>query len=724
MPDVQGAEARRTVRGRIRTGPAQWGNLIVFVRPDFETSRIGTVELESGAWPSGTGDIAIERDALQVARAKVGDVVTVRTETGSERPLRVSGSVHDVGQAQARMENMVYGYVSLKTLAALGEEPYYNELAIRVSQRPLDEAHIHDVANAAAGTLEKSGRHVVRIDVPEPGRHPHATLMAMLTLSNAIFGFFILALSGVIVFNVLTALLAGQRRQIGVMKAVGGTRSRISRVYLMEAGLLGVTAVAVALPIGLIGGRWLCQWMAMLLNFDIASFAMPPWIYALVLAVGVAVPVIAAVIPVLLGTRVSVREALTANSRSGRAYGTSMIDRALARFSGLSRVLLLAIRNAGRNRLRVALTLVTLAAGGIFFMSALNVRQSMINTVDRFFQTSRADLSVSLASDYPVDAVERAARGTAGVSAAEGWTVVAGAILPSSTDSGQTFTAKRDTLTVNGLPPGSRMMALDISNGEGLDGGARGVVVNTALFDRLGRPAMGAEVHFQVVGKDASLLLLGVAREPFSPPAAYVSRAFFENLPNAGTVNSLQISLASSSSASLDAAKADVEASLERWGIRAVQASTKAERRIVYDMHFLMIYVFLIAVSCILGGVGALGLVTTVSLNVTERRREMGVLRAIGATPARVAQIVVIEGAAVGAMAWLVAMATVAPLSKVIGNLMLRLLLQIQTEITFAIDPKGVVIWLIAAIAGSALASLLPARQASRASVRDALSYE
>jgi putative ABC transport system permease protein len=112
-----------------------------------------------------------------------------------------------------------------------------------------------------------------------------------------------------------------------------------------------------------------------------------------------------------------------------------------------------------------------------------------------------------------------------------------------------------------------------------------------------------------------------------------------------------------------------------------------------------MIYVFLLAVSCILGGVGALGLVTTVSLNVTERRREMGVLRAIGATPGRVAQIVIIEGMVAGAMAWVVAMATVVPLSRAIGNLMLRLLLQIQTEITFAIEPSGVVIWLVVALA-------------------------
>lgn len=726
MPAVENAEARRTIHGRIKTGPGQWQNLTLFARRDFGSSRIGTVALEHGAWPSGAGDLAIERDALEVARAQVGDVVTVRSGNGNERSLRVSGSIHDVGQAQARMENLVYGYVTVETLASLGEEPYYDEIAIRVAEHALDAAHINDVAHAVAVAIERSGQHVARIDIPEPGQHPHAKIMGLLLLSNAVFGFFILVLSGAIVFNVLTALLAGQARQIGVMKALGGTRFQIARVYLLEAGLLGVAAIAVALPIGLAGGRWLCQWMAVFLNFDIASYAVPWWIYALVLSVGVAVPIAAGIIPVWLGTRVTVREALTPNSLSGRVYGTSIVDRALATVGGSNRMLLLAMRNASRNRLRVALTLVTLTAAGIFFMSALNVRQSMIHALDRLFEAQRADLSVSLASNYPIDAVERAGRGTAGLSAAEGWIVVDGKIAQpnANADNVRVQSTTSSEFAVIGLPPQTQLIALDISSGSSLDGGARSVVVNTELFERLGSPAMDDEIRLRIEGKDALLRLSGVSREPFSPPVAYVSRAFFDDRPEVGTANSLRIALAGSGSASLDAARTDIDVGLEREGIRTLQATTKADRRIAFDEHMVMIYVFLIVVSCILGGIGTLGLVTTASLNVTERRREMGVLRAIGATPARVAQIVVIEGAMIGATAWLVATLTAWPLSKAIADFLLRMMFRSTADMAVAIEPKGVVIWLAVALAGSAIASLLAARQAAQASVREALTYE
>lgn len=718
LPGVQASEARRVLRGRIRSGPAQWKNLVLFARRDFAASRIGTVTRQSGAWPTGAGELGIERDALQVAHARVGDTVLVRSAAGRQVTLRVSGSIHDVGQAQARMENLVYGYVTLDAFAALGEEPYYDELAIRVAQQPLDEAHIRTIARAAAAHLEQRGRRVQRIDVPEPGQHPHAKIMGLLMLSLAVFGFFILALSGVLVFNVLTALLAGQSRQIGVMKALGGSRLQIASVFLLEAGLLGAAAVVAALPVGLLGGRWLCRALAVFLNFDIASYAVPPWIYALVFLAGVAVPTVAALLPVWLGTRVPVREALAAGGPAGRAYGTSVLDRALARVGGPSRVLLLALRNLGRHRLRVGLTMVTLTAGGVFFMSALNVRQSLVRTVDRFYEAARADLSVRLDTDHPRSLVEQAAARVPGVSAVEGWITIE-ARLPGPDDE-----RRHNKLTLIGLPARSRLVTFDLSLGQGLGTEPDHVLVNTALHDRLKRPALESEVRLRVEGQDVALRLAGVSREPFSPPAAYVSRAFFDGRARADTVNSVGMVLAHADSAALERIKAQVEASLEAAGAPVVQATTKAESRYSFDQHMVMIYVFLIIVSCILACVGALGLVTTVSLSVSERRRELGVLRAIGATPARIAQILVLEGAAVGALAWLVATVAVVPLTKVIGDQILRRLLGSGAEIALDWEPRGVAIWLAVTLAGSVLASLWPARRAWQMSVREALSYE
>ncbi|HEX5835560.1 MAG TPA: ABC transporter permease, partial [Pyrinomonadaceae bacterium] len=169
-PDVSNAEPRRTLSGQIKSGPMQWRNLMLFVVKDYGDIRISRLEPEEGAWPPATGEILIERDAFQVARANIGDAVTVKTADGVEQSLMISGRVHDVGQAQARMENIVYAYTNLETLVQLGEKPYYDRLNILVAENRFDEDHIRKVAADVKSLIESRGHEVWRVDVPAPGK--------------------------------------------------------------------------------------------------------------------------------------------------------------------------------------------------------------------------------------------------------------------------------------------------------------------------------------------------------------------------------------------------------------------------------------------------------------------------------------------------------------------------------------------------------------------------
>jgi putative ABC transport system permease protein len=215
---------------------------------------------------------------------------------------------------------------------------------------------------------------------------------------------------------------------IGVMKAVGGSRWQIARIYFGQALLVGISALILALPAGIWGSRVLCRYLAVFLNFDINSFAVPAWVYLFLAVVGIVVPLLAAAYPIWKGTRVSVREALADYGVGRNAFGVSAFDRAMARIGGTARPLLLAIRNSFRRRARLVLTLVTLAAGGLFFMSALNIRTSLIHTLDRLFATMQFDLSVNLGTMQSLEKVERAVRNTPGVSRVEGWIAIEGMI--------------------------------------------------------------------------------------------------------------------------------------------------------------------------------------------------------------------------------------------------------------------------------------------------------
>lgn len=722
------AEARRVVSARIKTGPLEWRTLRLFVVKDYADIRIGKLVPQAGAWPPAAGEILIERDALQVAKARIGDDVLVRTADGKERTLRVSGSAHDVGQAQARMENAVYAYGTLDTLALLGEQPFLDQLTVVVAGDKFDERHVRRVAADLETWMASRGHPVRRMDVPTPGKHPHADIMGLLLLSMAGFGFFALVLSGILVVNLLTALMASQVRQIGVMKAVGGTRRQIALLYLGQAAFLGVAAFSLAVPVGILGSRALCRWMAVFLNFDITSFAVPAWVYLLDAAVGVVVPLLAAAYPVGRGTAVLVREALSDFGVAQRAFGTSALDRALTARSGLSRPVLLAVRNGFRRRARMAMTVATLATAGVFFMTALNFRASLIRTLDRLFDTRKFDLTLSLAGMQPFESVERAARSTPGIRAVEGWITTEGGLAdPQEEASGGGLHSggpASDRFSVIALPADTRLLAPEIVEGRGLQkGDVDALVMNTALAVKAPQIKVGGNVTLRMGPAVVTWKIVGTAYEPFSPATAYVPRAYFdEKGGHAGMANSVRLALDKNDPASIAAVRAGLDRALEQEGVRTTGSAAKSDGRYAFDQHMLMIYVFLIVMSAILAGVGGLGLATTMSLNVLERRREMGVLRAIGARPRAVWLIVVAEACAGSLLSWALAALAAWPVGKAVGHALVTLMF--RSGVAFAFEPRGLFLWLAVSLILGAAASFVPAWHASRQPIREAIAYE
>ncbi len=169
--------------------------------------------------------------------------------------------------------------------------------------------------------------------------------------------------------------------------------------------------------------------------------------------------------------------------------------------------------------------------------------------------------------------------------------------------------------------------------------------------------------------------------------------------------------------------------SKERWRkilrtpvCQATSNVSMAERRRVIDEHNSVIYTFLIVMALLIVVVGGLGLMTVMSINVLERRREIGVLRALGATRKMVLSIVLIEGSLIGAISWILAVAISGLISHELGNLAAGRIL--RTNLEFDADRVGILVWLVIVLFFGAAASFLPAWHASRATVRQLVEYE
>ncbi len=129
----------------------------------------------------------------------------------------------------------------------------------------------------------------------------------------------------------------------------------------------------------------------------------------------------------------------------------------------------------------------------------------------------------------------------------------------------------------------------------------------------------------------------------------------------------------------------------------------------------------LLTLAALIALVGAIGLAGTLSINVLERRREIGVMRAIGASSPTIARQFIGEGLLLGLLAWLIAIPLSVPVGQVFTFVMGTVL---HLSILYQFSWNGALQWLIIIVVLSILGSLLPAIRAMRVSVRESLAYE
>jgi putative ABC transport system permease protein len=595
LPAVAFAQARRAVTGSAEV-EGEWRAARLFTFDDFSAISIGVVRPEAGAWPPADGMVVVERSSLDFARTGLGSTLVLQVGGGPRVALPVGGVARDVGLAPGWMDHVVYGFVTRATLARLGVPATLDELQIvaapgRGDSQGLrglrglqglgnlrglrglgglgesagegDREAVRRVAYEVKRVVESTGRRVVDVDVPAPRRHVHAAQMDSLLFTQGAFGALALLLSGLLVFNLVTAMLAGQVREVGIMKALGARSGQIAAMYLGMALLLGLAACALAVPAAALAGRAYARFAADLLNFSLAGIAIPVPIVLLQIAVGALLPVAAAAIPVARGCRISVGAALrdlgiepaegaaaaiaakavvapavaggpaiAASShaaRTGFALRSGLIGDARRRAgAAMGRPLLLALRNTFRRRQRLALTLATLSCGGAIYLGAINLRAAVAGSLDLLFAAQRFDLSVRFARPYPAQAVEAVAAGVPGVRRAEAWATAHAAVSRPDGTQGNTF-------SISAAPPASTLLAPTVERGRWLrQGDARALVVTRRLLED--EPALepGRVATLLIEGRSATWQVVGVA-EAGPTVGAYAPRQAVAAILSTGT---------------------------------------------------------------------------------------------------------------------------------------------------------------------------------------------
>jgi putative ABC transport system permease protein len=687
------------------------------VRPSFEDSRIDLLKPQAGVWPPGDRQLVIERGSLPWSRAYLGDVLEIQLPDETIREIPLVGTVYDPDAGPGSALGLS-GVVSFDSVEWLHSDRTLNSIAITVSGDALDKRHIQEVADRVAEHIRQKDGNVYYVYVPEPGEHPaYSQVLGVLGIIGAL-GFLSLFLAGFLIFNTFSALMVQHVRYIGIMKAIGARPSQVVGMYLVLIVAFSPLALLPALPLSAYLAWLVATAMGKQFNYDPLGFRAVPVALLIQVAVGLGVPLLAGFLPVITGSRITIHDALSTYGLGKGHFGRGLIDRLVENIRGLSRPLLISLRNTVRRKGRLALTLTTLALGGAIFISVFNLRVSMIVFIDQISKYFMADANVDFQQLYRLDELEKIVMQIPGVKRVEGWAGTGGELLRADGTG-------VDNVSIIAPPADSELIEPVLLQGRWLlPGDQNAITLNNAFWKTYPDLKVGDEIQIDINDKKTVWRIVGFFKFPGNEQLiAYTTYEYLMdvlNRPNRAFAVRV-VGEDHSPQAQQKLAK-QVETVLKSRGFQVGQVDTgsmitEANAQVInIIVGFFLFFAILVAV------VGAIGLMGTMSMNVLERTREVGVMRAIGASNAAVFRIVLVEGMLIGSISWGLGALLAFPITSVLYNILSQALF--QAEGTAVMTWDGFIIWLVAAVILSAIASLVPARGAARMTVRDVLAYE
>jgi putative ABC transport system permease protein len=436
--------------------------------------------------------------------------------------------------------------------------------------------------------------------------------------------------------------------------------------------------------------------------------------------VGLSIPLISAIYPIYRGTRVTVNEALGEQGLGKGQFGSSAIDRfllGLRRLTSLQRPAQISLRNTFRRKGRLILTLITLSLATTIFIAIMSIRASLLQTMDDALYLFDYDVQIVFDRSYRDSRIQRTAMENSGVEEVETWGFgTARRIRPDDTESDSVFiyAPEVDTKMLNPTFIEGRWLQEDDTNA---------IVINTDFLRTEDDVHLGDTITIDLNGKENEWEVVGIIRGVLTGASAFVTFDEFGRVTN--EVDRAGISLMrlhDRSAANQAAASQILESHYRDSGYRVQQTATIAQTRAIIATVFNVIILFLLFMAVLLGVVGGLGLMGTMSINVLERTREIGVMRAIGASDGAVLRIILLEGLVIGMLSWVIGGLLAYPASKYMTDSVGTALLQSTPSYVFS--TMGALIWLIIVIILAAVASFMPAWNASRLTVQEVLSYE
>ena len=704
LPNVKVVQVQSfyATRWKVSVAPGHV-NMRIDAYQNLQDVMLFPFQLTSGRLP-GVGEIVMESSDRGLQPFKVGDTISITTQSGLT-PLTVVGLSRTLGDLAATFSSFARGYMSQDGLAVATGITKPNDVEIQV----VDKGRAPETARAVTALLRQQGDVVLGSNLPgnqfDPG--PVNGLYVIMDVLSVIA----LILAGFLIINTVTTLVGEQIAIIGTMKAIGGTRAAIMRGFLLTIAVYALVGTAVGIAVGLFGGYQFTLFMANLITLDIGPLQIDPSVILLSAVVGLLIPFGAALVPLWSGTRITVREALTAYGIGGSPVRADRTPVG-AGWTWVPQTAWLGLRGLFRRRGRAVLTLLSLTLSAAAFLAVQTTTYSVNDYLGKLFSQYGADLFVSAGQPQPLDQIRSHLLSVPNVALVERF-------------SNQEVNSRWGHFLLTGVEQTPTLYRRHILRGRWFMPGERNVVlINEQLQQKTGlRIGDAIEVStgvksqaFQVVGVlhdlNGGIGTIGVAMTSFDNWLA------FFDLPS-DRAGGFMVGTADHAQPAVDATANRIDEALVAQGLSPFV--TTAHQNITRNQaQFQILYVLLYAVAAIVALIGILGLFNTLTTSVLERRREIGIMRSLGASGRRVASVFWVEALALSALAWVAA--TVIGIPAAYG--FVSLIAAVLVNVGFALNPTALLAMLAFTFVIATLASFIPALAAARLRVAGILRYE
>ncbi|MCP4143575.1 MAG: ABC transporter permease [Chloroflexi bacterium] len=729
---VEDVEGRWVFGIRVRPlGSDEWTSLNVITIDNFEENKINLLSPVSGTAAPEKNQILLQKEIFEDFDVAPGDTIEFQLSDQTVKSIVVAGIVADSSTDAIDFLAPPLGYITPKTLRLFNEpEGNFNRLYATVGEGKDDEDHIKDVLSNIKDKVEKNDYMVWRAFNSKTHEHPlESTINAVLGILFAL-GVLILFLSSSLIANTLSALLNQHLRHIGVMKLIGGRDKLIFRMYIVLLFAFGVLSLVIAVPLGGQGAYALSEFMGTKIGFELLGYRIVPLAFIVQILIGILVPLAAGLVPVIKGSRVTVQKALSGDLAREADEGGEKKESRLESFQiravsvladrgiRISRPLLVSLRNTFRQRNRLILTLFTLLMGGATFISVFNVRVSLTEYIQVVGNYFLADVTISFEKLYRINEVQQFAMDDPRVTAVEGWAFASAEILyddDTVADNVDILAPPAESPLVNPLLVDGRWIAPTDK---------RKLAISESVYDSYPDLQAGDKIPLKILGREEIWEVVGIFK--FIGMEGTIAYAPYEYIAKeTNVVNQSASFRIVSDSHELEVQEElakDLDAFFRDNGFQVSETSpglsmlNEASESIDILITFLLIMAVLTAV------VGAMGLAGTMSMNVLERTREIGIMRAVGATDFEIIRMVLVEGLLIGMISFVLSILVAFPFTYLLSWIVSSA--TFETPIAVVFTPVGYGIWLGLVILLSVLASVIPARGAARLTIREVLAYE